>query len=413
VRLVFVFVVHPPYDYLFSDMQAYVERAVRVASGAAPVHYDAFYPPGTHLLLAGPLKLFGAGPDGLRGAAALWWALASAVPLFSWKLTKELFDARAAALAAALVAVYPLLFFYAGFFSAETPAIALLLPCLWLGYRARRGGGGHSLYAVGAGALGGAAAAVRPQLLLNVVIMVVPLLTSGRVGRRASFALLGGFGAVMIAVLAYNAAAAGSPTGLAQNGGIVFYQAHCDVHQVTAGSPRGGGVWRFANPVAVQRGTGKDRTFTGHEVWDQGFFYGKAFDCIRRDGFGHLRVLGRALLDATATTTPFPFTAPRSLAPIARAVNLAYSILLPIVVLGGVAVLARRRRRGGGDATGIRELLLHLLAFVPVVMVFSSEPRYRIPYDVFGLILLGALLSIGAARRDGLAAPSQGRANGR
>src|SRR3954451_10327786 len=81
LRLVWVLVVHDPADYVFSDMQGYVSRAIRLAAGADLVRFDAFYPPGTHLLLAAPLDVFGTGRGGLRAAAVLWWALSAVTPL--------------------------------------------------------------------------------------------------------------------------------------------------------------------------------------------------------------------------------------------------------------------------------------------------------------------------------------------
>jgi hypothetical protein len=30
---------------------------------------------------------------------------------------------------------------------------------------------------------------------------------------------------------------------------------------------------------------------------------------------------------------------------------------------------------------------------VPVALFFSAEPRYRVPYDLFGLALLGVLVT--------------------
>ncbi|HXL42501.1 MAG TPA: hypothetical protein VN960_00415 [Gaiellaceae bacterium] len=65
-RLVWVLVLHPPFDYLYSDMGGYVGRAMHLVETGSLERYDAFYPPGVHLLLAGIFKAFG--PDlGGRG----------------------------------------------------------------------------------------------------------------------------------------------------------------------------------------------------------------------------------------------------------------------------------------------------------------------------------------------------------
>lgn len=65
LRLVWGLVVHPPIDYVYSDMAGYVERAQDLAAGETPRRVDAFWPPGTHMLLAVPLRLFGPDRAGL------------------------------------------------------------------------------------------------------------------------------------------------------------------------------------------------------------------------------------------------------------------------------------------------------------------------------------------------------------
>jgi len=81
-RLAWVLWVHPPDDYVFSDMRKYVERAQRLASigtesGIRELAWQAF---GTHALLALPLRVFGT--TNLTSAAILWGSMAAgAVPL--------------------------------------------------------------------------------------------------------------------------------------------------------------------------------------------------------------------------------------------------------------------------------------------------------------------------------------------
>src|SRR3712207_528391 len=100
VRIVWGLVLHPPFDYLYSDMGSYVERAQRFATGAGLQRFDAFFPPGTHMLLAAPMTLFGTGGAGLWAGAVLWCALSAAIPLFAWRLAHLLLTPAAAALTA-------------------------------------------------------------------------------------------------------------------------------------------------------------------------------------------------------------------------------------------------------------------------------------------------------------------------
>src|SRR5262249_29823249 len=75
IRIAWGLAIHPPFDYIYSDMNGYVSRAMRLATGTPAWRGDAFYPPGTHLLLSVPFRLFGTGSPGLWAAAVLWCAL--------------------------------------------------------------------------------------------------------------------------------------------------------------------------------------------------------------------------------------------------------------------------------------------------------------------------------------------------
>lgn len=397
LRLVWGLVVHPPWEYISSDMQAYVERASRIATGGGLVRSDTFYPPGTHLLLAVPFRLFGDGADGLRAGEVLWFAMSSATPLFAWRLARELVSPAAAALAAVLCSLYPPFILYTGFFLSETPALMLLLAALWLANRAVQVDGRAAIAAaLGAGLAGGAAVANRPQLLLNMAIVGLPMLWGSPRRLRAAAAFAASAAIVLGGVVAHNTAAAGELTGLAENGGLNFFQSHCDVHLVTAGSERRGGSFAFGSPVPFQLGEGRDFVFPDRQVWDEGFFYGEGLDCVRRDGLGHVGRLARNMLDATATTTPFPIGDLGVAKATADAANIGYSLLLPLIVTGALVLMGRRPR---AEAAGLRQLLLHLAALLPVILVYDSEPRFRILYDAFGLILLAALITALRAHR--------------
>ena len=78
-RLVWVLLIHPPGDYVFSDMGKYVDRARDVAiTGWAPAPEGpgdsqrewAWQAYGTHAILSIPLRIFG--PDAFVPAAVLW-----------------------------------------------------------------------------------------------------------------------------------------------------------------------------------------------------------------------------------------------------------------------------------------------------------------------------------------------------
>ncbi|MGI8909434.1 MAG: glycosyltransferase family 39 protein [Rubrobacteraceae bacterium] len=393
VRVIWGLVIHPPGDFIYSDMGGYVERARRLADEGPLLRSDALFPPGTHMLLAAPMEIFGTGTAGLWAGSVLWCVMSCLIPLFTWRLARLLLTPAAAALATAFCAFWPLYITYGGFFTSETPSLALMVIALWAGYRASRLSGweaaGLGLFA---GVIGGVAIACRPQWILNLAVLAVPLLIRFR---RRALALAGiviGATVILAAVVLHNSVAAGETTGLSENGGLNFWMGHCDVRAVTTVDTIQGGSYVFGNPVWGQLDRGGTYYFQGRSIWDQSFFYGMGLDCIRRDGVGHVRVLARGVLNMTATTVPWPQSNDENgQRGVVNASNVAYSLLLPWVLIESVFLI--RRRRAAGQPPGELVMLAHFVCVVLVAWVFFGDPRLRSSYDVFGLALLAALVA--------------------
>lgn len=393
IRVVWGLVIHPPVDFVYSDMGGYVERAQRLAAGGALWRIDAFFPPGTHMLLAAPMKFFGTGRAGLWAGAVLWCVLSSLIPLFTWRLARLLLTPAAAALSTVFCAFWPLYITYGAFFTSETPSLAFMVTALWASYRANRESG-KLAYGFGllAGVLGGAAIAGRPQWIFNLVVLAAPLLVSFRRQAAALAGITIGTMVILGGVLLHNSVAAGKLTGFSENSGLNFWIGHCDVHDVTTIDPRRDIFFEFANPVWVQLERGGSYYFKGRLAWNQPFFYDMGLQCIRRDGLGHVRILARSVLDLTATTVPWPQVDDENWwRGVVRVSNLAYSFLLPPIVIGSLFLI--RRRRAAGRTSDETVMLAHLACVVLVAVLFYGEPRLRSSYDVFGLSLLAWLIA--------------------
>ena len=392
LRVVWGLVIHPAVNFIYSDMGGYVERAQRLAAGRFPNRLDAFWPPGTHMLLAGPLALFGPDRAGLWADAALWCLLSGVAPFFAWRLARLLLTPAAAALTAAFCAFWPLYITYAGFFTSETPALAFGLAALWLGYRARNARSrAAATLGVLAGVLGGVAVANRPQFILNLAVLALPALLAWRRQFPALVGFVVGVTVVLSGVVWHNSVATGKPTGLSENSAINFWMGHCDVAEVRTNDASRNVSLNFGLPVAGQLGRGGSYTFEGRLAWDQGFFFDLGLRCIRKDGIGHVRLLARSVLDMTATTIPWPqvgdMPGPRG---VVTWSNVAYCLLLPWIVIESV-FLARRRALPWQSGEAV--MLAHLGCAVVVAMLIFGDPRIRSSYDVFGLALLAALIA--------------------
>jgi 4-amino-4-deoxy-L-arabinose transferase-like glycosyltransferase len=387
-RAAWIFWLHPPPDYLYSDMDVYVRYAADIAQGHELNIYSTLQPQGMHLLLALPLKLLGVGRPGLWGGAALWWVLSAATPFFAWRLARLLLTPSAAAVAALLAAVWPLHVTYAGYFLSETPSLAFLLAALWLGYRAEQQQGRTAVWqGLLAGALGAVAVACRPQLLLNLALVALPFLPRRRRNVRAALALGAGVAALLAALVVFNSMVAGRLTGLSREGGVNFYLGQCHVKTVTVRTATT--FWTISPPPYLQRG-GAVASFPGHEIWEEGFFYRKGLHCVEHEGFRYPIHAARMIADMTATSKLWPQVNEPTLRTVADGTNELYGYaLLPLIIL---IALGRIRRRGPTRA-GEVALLAHLACIVPIAIVFFGDPRFRVPYDVFGLTLLAAALT--------------------
>jgi 4-amino-4-deoxy-L-arabinose transferase-like glycosyltransferase len=377
--------IHPPFDYAYSDMAGYVGRALRLAASAPLERYDAFYPPGTHILLAGVFKVFAADQIRFWAGAVVWGLLSAAAPFFMWRLARLLLTPAAAALTALFTAAWPLHATSAGYFLSETPSLAFLLAALWAGYEAIRADGRRALVLAGAaGLLGGAAVTMRPQFLLNLLLLAGAWLIAERRPRLiAPFAagcvlLIGG-------AVVHNSLAAGKPTGISENTGITFFIGQCEVHTVR--TAQGG---QFGPPPANQQNRGHIYDFPDHDVWDQGFFFDRGFDCIRDDGWSHLRLWARSIPDLLWTSILWPQVNESNLHGIVNVTNVLYAVLLPLILVG-TALIVRQRRRDG-RRSGELALALQLATVLVTALVFFGDPRFRMPYDFFGLALLAAVL---------------------
>ena len=268
---------HPPLDYVYSDMQEYVERAVRLTDGSDLDRGDTFFPPGTHILLALPLWLFGvASPWPVGARRCCGPCCRASIPYLGWRVARWHFAPRGAAIAAGLLALWPLSILYGGYFLSETPATVCLLLVVWLSYegadrstsaRARRWSPRRW------GLSAGIAMAVRPQLGLNVVIAGAVLVARRPFRRPVTLAAMACLVVPVGATLALNAHAAGQPVGISENGGLNFFQGHCVVHAVDTRIP--GAELNFISPVAAELGRGDDYFFRDHIAWEQGFFFGR------------------------------------------------------------------------------------------------------------------------------------------
>ena len=103
-----------------------------------------------------------------------------------------------------------------------------------------------------------------------------------------------------------------------------------------------------------------------------------------------------------------------------QASNLAYSLLLPWILIESIFLI--RRRRAEGRLSGEAVMLAHLACVALVAVLYYGDPRVRSSYDLFGLSLLAALIAdrlglddtaLGRQLNSDADSPTQPRSHGR
>ena len=169
-RLLWVSYVDNPYDNIFSDMGGYINRAKQAAYGSGdpfPI-FATLYPPGAHLVYAAEMKLVGFDHHWpMLFLNCLWGAaVAPSAMLMATRIDKRLAMPVVVGLFMALW--YPVLAF-AGFFSSEQPFAGAIAVSAWLLVRQVDTGKG----AVSLGIASAVAYLIRPQIIMTLFALTL------------------------------------------------------------------------------------------------------------------------------------------------------------------------------------------------------------------------------------------------
>jgi hypothetical protein len=227
-----------------------------------------------------------------------------------------------------------------------------------------------------------AAIAVRPQFVLNIALAVAVAGLVRRRAVRAGMILVASAALPLAAVLALNNQTTGVTT-LGANGGVNFFQGHCNARNVVFAQALPGERFWVASPVALYNHRGSDYAFPFHRVTDQGFLYGRGLHCISRDGLHNAVTVARNATDLGATSPLWPQMDERSVRAWVEPIEKEWSIGLLLVIAWALFRGVRRRLPRQAWL-----MLAHLGCAVLVAAVFYGDPRFRVPYDVFGFALL-------------------------
>lgn len=254
-RLVWALWVHPPADYVFSDMAKYVQRAESLAahgfrSGVRTLAWQTW---GTHYLLAVPLALTGS----LRVAGVAWGLMgAAAVPaayLLACRVSTRNWMPRVVGVA--VLVWYPNLS-NSGFFLSETPFLCFQLWSAYLLVVVMQDGRRAWM----AGCVSAVAFAVRPQCGLFFMLVLLSWALNRKRLRHVLPRHLVGVSVPLLAVLVFSFfrfhAHTGYWGGLAENANMNLTAGRC--HNIVTQA--------FKTQKELDRAERKGNTRTGRRV---------------------------------------------------------------------------------------------------------------------------------------------------
>lgn len=163
--------VHPPEDYVYSDMNGYVSRANALfADRYGKREYAGFYPWGTHTLMFGIEWVFGKGDLRAVGTAFAWMGAFTA--MFGYAIAHRVSKFRPVAPLVGLVLIfdYPLISL-SGYFLSETPFAVGITFATWALLRVVDDGKARHAWLAGFGLA--FATVMRPQALVSVALLGV------------------------------------------------------------------------------------------------------------------------------------------------------------------------------------------------------------------------------------------------
>jgi hypothetical protein len=373
IRLYWVLKLHPPGDFVFSDMNSYVERAHSLLARK----YDAFdwiYPPGTSVWLAAAMRL---APRSWATLAAVMQAAISTleVPLVFW-IGKRWFGARVGLVSCLCFALHPFSIDYCGLFLSENYVTLWLIVCVALFDPASVMRSGLSGLALGMAAL------VKPQSVLLAPLWMGLMLLHGRRWTVVAMAL--GLSLTVMPTSYFASKATGHFQVGSAASGEVLTQAWCPIRDVVSQGP--GWSLGFGLPTVWMRVIrGEQEATWGRGIFteqltDSKFFTRVALGCIKRFPAHAARTLVLNVWDTFAgppysVQGPWPDAFTGFHAPILGS-NLAFCWLVVPVAL--FAMIKFRR-----DPAMLYVTTLPLVSCVLSCMLFHGEPRFRIPYDAF------------------------------
>ncbi|MCA9656645.1 MAG: glycosyltransferase family 39 protein [Myxococcales bacterium] len=413
VRLHWNLHVHPPGDYVYSDMNGYVSRANRMLEhGLAPHEYSSFFPYGTHWIVAGMKMLFG--KDDYDAIAVLLAVIGALTVAFAYASARR---ASAFPWVAPMVGLLGIFYYphfsLGGYILSEVPFSFFVMGAVL--FSLRLADEGRHRDAWGMGIFAALGTVIRPQILVSAALLGVFWLVRRKALPKIRFVHLLQSFVPVVAILIASSALLRHNTGrtglVSENGSFNLVFGRCHNSKILS-TPDGKGHGRvhFRPPsflqvrnhearaakrgippqIALEPAIEDELSYPGY-IGDKEKHMEFVRECVRRTGImGQLRY---SVVNATLLwrhNVPWPDSGRSQWRPISAWWTKRHRELLAVPALIGLVFLGLGRRT-------IKQALLaiHLLAMVLVAAVFFGSIRIRTPYDFVIMTLAFEVYSFG------------------
>lgn len=401
VRLHWNLLAHPLGDYIASDMRGYTSRADQMIDRfMQPIEYHAFFPYGTHFMIAGVWALFGKsafGPLGvlyaLLGTMLVGYAYAVAQRVSRRPWVPPLVGCF-------LIFYYPLISL-GGYSLSEIPFGAMLTAATY--HLVRLVQEGRTRDAWLAGIFSAIAAAFRPQILMSIALFFPMWLVFRKTMPLVRWRHFVYAGVPLAIMLVFSAVRLHAHTGryglISENGRFNQLFGRCHNKKATA-TPKepGRGVIRFGPPPLIQLerraktapnswvqldpAIGAEINYEGY-ISDADALRSLMQQCIRKTGFfGQLKYAAVNVLLLAGYNTPWPDSGRDLWRQTAIKWQSFHTMFLTAPAALGLAALFSRKTIARHGL-----LAMHLLAVIVTSAIYFGDTRLRAPYDPLFILL--------------------------
>ncbi len=394
-----IFTVHPATDYIYSDMQTYVQSAIN--AGNPEYHQtiaDTIYPPGFSFFLS---YLFTLDPS-WQLAISAQFIISLLIPLLIAMIGWELFGLKTSCISLILASLYFPFIDYAAYFLSENIllfSISLSFLILIWALKAQRVVVGLGLGLL-SGLVLGLATAIKSIVLLPSLLVTLAILSNGiRFGWKPFHlvSLTGFLGLVILLIpLAMRCTQLneGHYCTVNNNGGMGVLLGHYGpVEEAQFKDEKRGMVYNFGSPEAIQMGYQEKPVFP-FGAYDSKRAIKLAIKWTKENPLDALLLSTHHVFALFAGTIPWP----SSNTPLKKWLILSQELFwIFILVPAIIYVITNKKRFLDLKGTGMADLvlILPLIGLMIVVFFTFSEPRYRIPWDGFTILLAARFYSKG------------------